>query len=119
MTVYKDTLKQMYNAQPGATWTTTTSYAAPTAGAVVRSIHISNGNSTTKYVSIIVESGTSSTPSATGSKHIYWQTPVGGNSVHDMSCNIFLASGDYLRFYAEATGVTITVSGVELEEAVV
>lgn len=110
----KDTLKQMYNDQPGATWTTTASYSPSFNGAILRNIHISNGNSTPKYVSIVIDTAASGTPTLTGTKHIYWQVPIAANSVHDLNCNIFLKSTDYLRFFAETTGVVITASGVEV-----
>lgn len=110
-----DTLKQMYNAQPGAaTWTTSTSYTVPTAGAVVRNIHISNGNSTTKYASVLVAPNNTGTTYAATDKHLLWQVPIPANSFINVGCSIVLVNGEFLRFLTEATGVTVTVSGVEL-----
>lgn len=108
-----DVLKQMYHDQPGTTWTTTTSYDTPAAGAVVRHIHISNGNTTTKYASVAMTATNSGTPAITD-KALLYQVPIPANSIVDISTNIVLTGSDFLRFHAEATGVTITVSGVEL-----
>lgn len=112
-----DTLKQMYHGQPSTTtWsdsgTTPAAYDAPST-AIIRHIHISNSNSTTKWVSIVMPGTLTGTPTA-ATNHFAWQLPIPANSIVDINTNIVMTSSDFIRCLAEATNMTVTISGVEV-----
>lgn len=88
--------------------TNATLYTAPTAGAVVRNIHIANITSADTTVSIGLN-GTA----ATAANCLYYLVPIPANSVHILSTNIVLANGNTIQAIAGNTSaINIMLNGV-------
>lgn len=90
------------------TTTNATCYTGPTAGAVIRNIHLANITSTDTTVSIALN-GTA----ATNTNCLYYLVPLPANSVHVLSTNIVLASTETIQaLCGAANAVKIMLNGV-------
>lgn len=78
---------------------------APTAG-IVRNIHVANTTAAAQTFNLSVGAD------ATGTR-LYSSVTVPANGTFDNACFIVVNPGEVLQAFASATGLTLTISGVE------